>query len=203
MKLLIATHNPAKKRELGDGFSSLLHRVSLLSLDDLHIAADPEETGTTFEDNARLKAQYFANLTGIPTVADDGGIGIDMLDGKPGVHSKRWLGYDATDEEMIAYTLQQLSNIPPDRRGAQFTVCLHYHNPSTKYDEFVKQSLRGQIALRPSEHRTQGFPYRALFIVDAYGKYYDELTHDEHDAVNHRLQAIHKLAPLIEKDLLQ
>lgn len=205
-KLLIATHNPAKKQELGNGFSILTKsKISLLFLDDFHITNDPEETGSTFEENAKLKSEYFANLSGLPTVADDGGIEIDILNGEPGVHSKRWLGRDATDAEMIAFTLSKLKNVPFEKRTAQFTVCLYYFNPLTKFHTSVKESLKGHIALSPieAEFAHKGFPYRALFIVDDYNKYYDQLTHEEHDATNHRLNAIKKLIPLIKEDLLQ
>jgi XTP/dITP diphosphohydrolase len=204
MDLLIATHNPAKKRELGFGFSSLLsQKINLLSLDDVHITLDPEETGKTFLDNARLKAEYFAKLSHLPTVADDGGIEINILNGQPGVHSKRWLGRNASDEEMIAFTLAKLKDVPLKKRTAQFTVCLYYYNPVTKFAISVTESLEGHIALSPSGFSRKGFPYRALFIVDRYNKYYDELTEQEHRLVNHRLKAVEKLTPFIKKDLLQ
>ena len=203
-QLLIATHNPAKKQELREGFLTLLSNGNaweLLSLDDLHISADLEETGKTFFDNAQLKAKYFAQISGVPTVADDGGIEIDALLGEPGVHSKRWLGYDATDDEMIAYTLRKLEAIPQEKRKAHLTVCLYYINPLTGFETSVTESIEGEIALSPSSNAIHGFPYRALFIVSKYGKYYDELSRLEHDSINHRLRAVKKLCPIIEKDL--
>ncbi|PIV08667.1 non-canonical purine NTP pyrophosphatase [Candidatus Roizmanbacteria bacterium CG17_big_fil_post_rev_8_21_14_2_50_39_7] len=207
MNLLIATHNPAKKEELKEGFQSFFvqtgHAPSLQTLDDLHITADPEETGKTFYENARLKAHYFATESKLPTVADDGGIEIDILNGEPGVHSKRWLGRDASDTELIEFTLQQLKNIPIEKRSAQFTTCLYYHNPHTGFETSITESLRGHIALHPSNLATNGFPYRALFIVDEYSKYYDELTAQEHHDINHRVQAVQKLIPFIKEDLLQ
>ncbi len=204
MKLLIATHNPAKKRELGEGFVSLIPSgVKFLSLDDLRIKNDPKETGKTFLENARLKAHYFAKLSNLPTVADDGGIEIDALAGKPGVHSKRWLGRDATDKEMIDYTMQQLRDIPVQKRTAQFTVCLYYYNPLTGFETSVTEYIKGHISSVASDLARKGFPYRAVFIVDTYNKYYDELSGEEHAAVNHRLKAVKKLTPFIKEDLLQ
>jgi len=204
LKLLIATHNPAKKQELGNGFSFLLQKnVNLLFLDDLHIKNDPEETGKTFLENARLKAYYFAKLTSLPTVADDGGIEIDILNGQPGVHSKRWLGRNASDEEMISFTLEKLKKIPQGKRNAQLTVCLYYVNPLTGYEAAITESLKGYISNSPSGFARKGFPYRALFIVEKYNKYYDELTDKEHHVANHRLKAVQKLIPLIKEDLLQ
>ena len=207
MDLLIATHNPAKKEELRQGFSYLSvetgHDLSLQFLDHLHISADPKETGNTFLENARLKSHYFANLSHLPTVADDGGIEIDILNGEPGVHSKRWLGRDASDAELIQYTLVQLKDIPVEKRSAQFTTCLYYYNPRTGFETSITESLKGHIALHSSNLAINGFPYRALFIVDKYNKYYDELTEKEHHDINHRLRAIQKLIPFIKEDLLQ
>jgi len=196
-KLLLATHNPAKKQELKEGFSSLLDRAGralpLLFLDDLHITADPEETGKTFLENAKLKAEYFAKLSGLPTVADDGGIEIDALGGEPGIHSKRWLGRDATDQELIEHTLLRLKDIPLEKRTAHFRIVLYYLNPLTQQSFSTSASLDGRIALQVGPNAKKGFPYRSLFIVDAYKKYYDELTEQEHHTVNHRLQAVQKI----------
>lgn len=204
MDLLIATHNPAKKDELKYGFSSLTKSgINLVFLDDLHITTDPEETGETFLANAKLKAEYFANISHLPTIADDGGIEIDVLNGEPGVHSKRWLGRDAQDVELITYTLSQLQNIPMEKRTAHFKIVLYYHNPLTGKGSSSQAMLDGRIALKVGPDAKNGFPYRSLFIVDKYGKYYDELNEKEHTSVNHRLLAAQKLIPLVKKDLLQ
>lgn len=204
MDLLIATHNPAKKDELRHGFSSLVGSgINLVFLDDLHITADPEETGVTFLDNARLKAEYFAALSHLPTIADDGGIEIDVLGGEPGVHSKRWLGRDANDNELIKYTLSRLQNVPMEKRTAHFKITLYYHNPLSGTSDATTASLDGRIALAVGPDAKKGFPYRSLFIVDRFDKYYDELNEVEHRSVNHRLLAVQKLIPLVKKDLLQ
>ncbi|MCX6732257.1 MAG: non-canonical purine NTP pyrophosphatase [Candidatus Roizmanbacteria bacterium] len=205
MDLLIATHNPAKKQELRTGFASLISsKINLVSLNDLGITEDPEETGKTFLENAQLKAEYFAKLTNLPTVADDGGIEIDALNGEPGIHSKRWLGKTASDSELIQYTLSRLANTPPEKRTAHFRIVLYYVNPL--HDNFFSSStasLDGSIASHIGPRALRGFPYRALFIVDKYKKYYDELTEQEHRDANHRLKAVEKLIPFIKEDLLQ
>jgi len=197
-KLLIATHNPAKKQELKEGFSPLRNLgIDLLFLDDLHITADPEETGQTFLENAKLKAEYFAKLSGLPTVADDGGIEIDALGGEPGIHSKRWLGREVTDAELVEHTLIRLKDIPFKKRTAHFRIVLYYYNPLTKQSLSASASLDGKIALRVGPDAKRGFPYRSLFLVDAYNKFYDELTEAEHKAVNHRLLAVQKIIDLL------
>lgn len=204
MDLLIATHNPAKKDELRHGFSSLVESgINLVFLDDLHITADPEETGTTFLDNAKLKAEYFAAISHLPTIADDGGIEIDVLNGEPGVHSKRWLGRDADDNELITHTLARLRDVPMEKRTAHFRIVLYYHNPLTGKGASSPAALDGRIALAVGPDAKKGFPYRSLFVVDKYDKYYDELNEAEHTSVNHRLLAAQKLIPLVKKDLLQ
>jgi len=203
-QLLLATHNPAKKIELREGFSLLEKKgITLLFLDDLQITEDPEETGSTFEENAKLKSEYFAKLSGLPTVADDGGIMIDALSGEPGVHSKRWLGRTATDHELVAYTLKRLHTVPMQQRTARFHIALWYTNPTKHTHQLSTADLKGSIAMQVGPDAKQGFPYRSLFIVDQFKKYYDELTIAEHHTANHRLKAVQKLIPHIINDLIQ
>src|SRR4051812_15283266 len=123
-KLLIATHNPAKVAELSKGIKHYLNNVEIISLKELHISDEPEEIGKTFIENSRLKAEYYGNLAKLPAIADDGGLTIDALNGEPGIQSKRWLGRDATDQELIDYTLQKMKHIPSNKRTAQFKIAL-------------------------------------------------------------------------------
>lgn len=198
MKLLLATTNPGKLSELKQGFLALAEQGwELVDLSGFDNVGKPNETGKTFKENALLKAKYYAEKTGLPTVADDGGIEIDFLNGEPGVLSRRWPGHEATDEELIKYTLKKLDKVPAHKRGAQLSTCLCFLDPQTKKTEFVQESVRGVIDSKPSDERIEGFPYRALFVVDAYKKYYDELTPQEHDKINHRLKAVSKLSDVI------
>lgn len=197
MKILLGTHNPAKKKELAEALHSVLPSAHLLTLADLNISHDPEETGTTFEQNAKLKAEYYARSSKLPTIADDGGILIDALNGEPGVHSKRWLGYDAADEELIAHTLDRLKDVPMDKRTARFTVVLCYVNRATNNVFTISESIEGIIDTVPNKTWLRGFPYRALFRVLPFNKYYDDLTREEHTLINHRYKAMERLAQLI------
>ena len=192
--LLIATHNPAKFQELKLGLKTLTHQgIKILSLNDLKIKNCPKETGGTFEENAILKAKFYANLTHLPTIADDGGLIIPALNNEPGVISRRWLGYEAGDEELIEYTLKRLKNYLIERREAYLQVCLCFYNPETKTIFYEQNKIKGHIALHPSPKRIKGYPFRALFIVDKFNKYYDELTDEEHEEINHRLKTIRTL----------
>lgn len=206
MKLLIATTNPAKVAELKKYLFPLIDKgLEILSLENLsREIEEPEETGTTLEENAELKARYYAEQTGLPSLADDGGFEIDALNGEPGVKSNRWLGYKASDEELIAYTLKRLQGVPFKDRTTRGALVLCYYNPQTGTLYKVQESIEGYMAEETSGGVIPGFPYRALFKVKAFdNKYYDELTEEEHNAINHRKKAVEQILPLIEQDLVQ
>jgi len=203
-KLLVATTNQAKKLELLSGLSSLQKNGwEILTLKDLNITDDPEETGKTFEENALLKAMYYGEKTGLPTLADDGGLMIDALGGEPGVKSRRWKGYECTDQELIEYALEKLQGIPLENRTAKLQTCLCFYNPQTKFTASEEEPIEGYIAEKRLDRETNGYPYRVLFIVKKYHKFYDEMTPDEHDEENHRLKALRRLLVQIERNLLQ
>lgn len=192
--LLIATTNPGKLSEFRLGFSSLSSdKITLKSLENFENFGEVQETGDTFAANALLKAKFYAKATSLPTVVDDGGFVIPALNGEPGVKSHRWLGREANDDELIAYTLKRVADLPPAKRMASLELVLCFYDPLNKVLLFEKEKITGQIAFEPSHKRVVGFPYRALFKVNPYGKYYDELTIKEHRVVNHRLRAIDKL----------
>lgn len=196
--ILIATSNPGKLRELRTCCKSLEKRgYSVQSLEDVpHIPA-PEETGITFSENARLKARYYAEKTGCATIADDGGIMIAALDGAPGVRSRRWPGYEATDEELIAYTLEQMKHVPRGKRDATITTTICFYDPETETFLEKTAAIDGHLAREISPRAIPGYPYRSLFIVTRYNKYYDELSSEQHDAINHRMHACNRLVEKI------
>lgn len=196
--LLIATHNAAKLTELIDSAAGLKQRgYHIVSLNELHIDTEPDETGNTFRENALLKAKYYAQISQLPTIADDGGLMIDYLHGEPGVHSRRWPGYEASDEELIAMTLQKLDGIPDTQRTATLTTCLCYFDPNTQKTIWSQEKISGYIGQHPSKKYVHGYPYRSLFIVSDLHLYYDELTMQQHAAFNHRKIAMRKLIDLI------
>lgn len=204
MKLLLATTNPAKQAELSKYLAPLMEKgVEIISLAQLNPIDEPEETGTTLEENAILKAKYYADKTGLPALADDGGFMIDALNGEPGVKSNRWLGRKSTDQELIYYTLHRLNGVPFEKRSGKGALVLCYYNPESGTLKTVHHDIAGYIAEEPSGRIIPGFPYRALFKVAAFGnRYYDELSEAEHDQINHRKHACDEILPLIQADLV-
>ena len=190
----MATKNRAKLGELKSGVKDLISSgIKIVDLDDLKINKYPEENGKTFKENAKIKAGFYGNLTGLPTLADDGGLIIPYLNNEPGVRSRRWLGYEATDEELIDHTLKKLKDLPVKNRVCYLQTCVCFYHPLTKKFLCCEEKIKGHIAEKPSGRLTDGYPFRALFVVEKYNKYYDELTAKEHDEINHRLKALRKL----------
>ncbi len=193
-KILVATHNPAKLQELSEMIHQLLPTIEIISLSALGILTAPSEIGTTFLENAQLKAEYYAKLSDIPTLADDGGLSIDALSGEPGIRSNRWLGRPSSDEELIEYCLHRMKNVPTANRGAQFVSTLYFIDPQTDHRYHSTASVRGSISEAPVLERMNGYPYRSVFIVDQFKKNYLHLTPEEHQVINHRYQAVKQLS---------
>ncbi len=201
-KLLIATTNPAKFHELKTFLSDL--PLELVSLKQLSIQEPAPEIGTTFEENALMKARFYFRKSGLPTLADHGGFEIDALNGEPGVKSHRWLdpNREATDEEIIEYTVKRMENVPSEKRGAQLRLVLAL--VMGERQEFtVTEKVRGVVASQPKTGRTTGFPYRALLFLPELNKFYDEneLTSEESRKHNHRRRAAEKIKPILKKHL--
>lgn len=201
-KLLIATSNPGKLNEIKQFLADL--SLELVGLADIGVTQLPNETGSNFKANAILKARYYAQKSGLPTLADDGGLEIDALAGEPGVKSHRWIHQDrdAQDEELIAYTIKRMKGFPLAQRGAQLRAVLALVLSDQRVYT-AQAKIRGVIPLKPSATRTGGFPYRALLYLPNLGKFYnqDELTPQENERYNHRKRALEKLKPVMRKYL--
>ncbi len=200
-QLVIATSNPAKFQEISNGLKILKNKgVKIFSLKDLKIKEKPEETGKTFKENALIKAEFYGKLTKMPVIADDGGLIIPFLNNEPGVKSRRWLGYEADDEELINFTLKKLENTKPKDRRAYLKTCVVFYYPEKKLLFTQTEKISGWIAQKTSKKRIAGYPFRALFVVKKFNKYYDELTKKEHQEINHRLKALKKIVEKIIKN---
>lgn len=203
-KLLLATHNKAKIADNLLGLKPLVEKgVKVVTLTDLNITVEPEETGKTFKENALLKAKFYASIAKMPAIADDGGLTIDALGGEPGVESNRWLGKKATDEELIAYTQKRMKDVPNDKRTAYMNTTLCFYDPCRNISVIEYEKAKGHIANDINPDWRRGYPYRALFIIDRFNKYYDDLTLQEHHLINQRFIAMKRLISKIENYLLE
>lgn len=195
-KLLIATTNKGKIKELSQFLQDL--PVELVSLKDVGITTEVKETGTTYEENSLLKALTYAKLSGLPAIADDGGLEIDALGGEPGVQSRYWAGPEGKDEAIIAKMKQVTKELPEDNRNARFYTVVTLALPTGEVWS-IDGAVEGVIASEPLEKLLQGYPYRSFFYLPQIHKYYheSELTLEEQKIYNHRYKAIEKLKPII------
>lgn len=196
-RLVVATRSAHKLRELQE----LLHpRVaSLLSLDDVGVPDEVEETGTTFEANARLKARTYARLTGLPTLADDSGLEVEFLGGGPGVRTRRYAGEGATDESNNQKLLRALAGLSPDRRGARYVCVLALAVPGTSRVRLSRGTLRGRIAAAPKG--SNGFGYDPIFEPSGEppgGRTLGEWSAEAKHRVSHRGRAARRMAKVLE-----
>lgn len=191
--LLAATTNLAKLKEIQLVFANA--GIILLSLKDFPAVLPAEETGETFEENAILKAKYYFGKTGVSTLADDGGCMVDALDGLPGVHSHRWLGYAATDLELASEIVKRLAGVPRDQRTARIGGVIAFWDGTHLLTS--KNFTEGYITEEMPTEIEQGFPYRSVMIIEQFGKLYKDLTHEEHEEVNHRRRNLATLKPQI------
>jgi XTP/dITP diphosphohydrolase len=202
-RLLVATRSRHKLRELGE----LLHLpggVELLSPDDLGIDGEPDETGLTFETNARIKARYYAHRSGLPTLADDSGLEVDALSGGPGVFTRRYAGPDATDDDNNAKLLAELAGLPAPRRGARYVCVLAVALPGEAGPRgglriiTRRGTCRGRIAT--GLRGDGGFGYDPLFepqVEPPGGRTLGQWSPEEKNAISHRSRAAVRMAPVL------
>lgn len=190
MRLLLATHNPAKIRSYKGKLSDL--GIDIGTLDDLGIDDKFEENKSTFEENAKDKALFYYRLTKIPTVAEDSGFEIDYLNGEPGVKSRRWLGHEATDKEILEHIKKIIPTIPKDKRTARFVAvtCLI---KSADEIYIIRNTKEGFVTDDIRENFPEGFPYRSCFISGVFNKHVQDLTKEESLQISHRLKNLKEL----------
>ena len=186
MKLAIATNNAHKLSEiraiLGDSFDQLL------SLKDLGIDVDVEETGTTLEENALLKARTICKLCKLPTLADDTGLMVDALDGAPGVYSARYAGEAHNDANNRALLLKNLEGKTSRRAHFSTVIAICYPN-----GDFITANGRVEGSILHEERGSEGFGYDSLFYSDELGKTFAQATPEEKNSVSHRGRALHAM----------
>jgi XTP/dITP diphosphohydrolase len=199
-KLLVATTNPGKLKEISLFLSDLPFEI--VSLSDVGIKDFAQETGNNYQENSQLKALFYSEKAGLPTIADDAGIEIDALNGAPGLRSSRWLGNKSSEEDIAKYMLKFAKDLPDDKRRAIFKTVISFALPDGKVWSSTGK-VEGIIARKPYLKTLKGYPYRSFFYLPQINKYYheDQLTRSQQKAYNHRYKAIEKLIPVLKKEL--
>ncbi|MDJ0906636.1 MAG: XTP/dITP diphosphatase [Woeseiaceae bacterium] len=188
-RIVLASGNAGKLAEIARLLEDL--DIEVIPQSALGVT-DADETGTTFAENALIKAQHAAAATGLPAIADDSGICVDALDGRPGVYSARYAGPGATDDRNIDRLLTELEGVPDEQRGAAFHCVACFVAPDRDEPLIAEGEWRGTIL---HERRgAGGFGYDPLFFVPELGKSSAELSPQEKNARSHRGQAIAELS---------
>ncbi len=168
--------------------------LELVTLDQAGISQEAEENYTTFEENARSKAEFYAALSGLLTLADDSGLEVDALGGEPGVRSSRYAGDNASDAERVSFLLNKLRDIPQDMRQARFKCVIAIAQPG-KLTQTTEGTCEGCIALEPKGDN--GFGYDPIFFLPEYNKTIAELPPDVKNLISHRGRAAEKARRLL------
>lgn len=185
-KLLVATHNRGKVAEFADMLQDM--EIAWLSLDDVGITHDVPETGQTFGENARLKAQAYATMTGLLTLADDSGLEVDALGGAPGVYTARYGGAGLTHEQRYRLLLQNLAGIPWEERRARFRCAIALATPDGTLLAEANGVCEGYIAWEPAGNG--GFGYDPVFFLPDYGQTMAQVGSATKHQISHRGRAL-------------
>ena len=184
MKVILASKNPHKLTELSVILSQHGFKIALESEYGLDI--DVDETGTTFEENSLLKAEAVMKASGLPVLADDSGLMVDALDGAPGVYSARY-GHKSSDGERTAFLLENMKDVPDDKRTAKFVCVITCLWPDGR-----KIVARGECpgVITREVHGKNGFGYDPVFYLPELGMTYAELPSEQKNAISHRARAL-------------
>lgn len=194
-ELIIATKNKGKMKDFNGLFKPL--GINISSLLDLSKPIDDiEETGTTFEENAALKAETICATFHIPVIADDSGIEIDALDGAPGVYSARYAGEDKDDQANIEKVLEELKEVPKQKRTARFVCVLAIAQPDKK-TIFKRGECEGTIAFEPIGE--DGFGYDPIFYPLGISRTMAEMAPDEKNQISHRRKALDQIEKWVKQ----
>jgi XTP/dITP diphosphohydrolase len=201
MKIFLASANAKKIVEMQRILAEHVPDIEVLGIHDVDGYVEPVEDQPTFEGNALLKARAGVAATGMPSVADDSGLCVDALNGMPGVLSARWSGRDKSDARNNELLLDQLGDVPDERRGAHFTCAIAWVMPDGR-ERVVEGRMDGRI-IREARG-SGGFGYDVVFVADEHDT--EELTSAEldpaeKDRISHRGRALRELAPYVAADL--
>ncbi len=182
-KVVLASNNAGKLREFREILEGLFEIVSLR---ELGLEADPEETGGSFEENARIKAEYSCHLSGLPALADDSGLEVDALDGAPGIYSARYA--PGTDADRVVKLLQDMENV--EKRTARFVSVVALVYPDGR-QVTARGTCEGVITQQPQGEG--GFGYDPIFLPDGYDQTFGLLSAETKNSISHRGRAVRAL----------
>lgn len=193
MEIVVATKNKGKIKEIREVLKGI--DAEILSLDEIGLEIEIEEDGRTYSENAVKKAAEVAKRSGRISLADDSGLEIDALNGKPGINSSRFAGINADDRERNLKILEMMKDAPHGKRGARFRCVIAIAEPNGK-SYTCEGVCEGEIA--ESIRGDKGFGYDPIFIIPEYGKTFGELGPEVKDKISHRAKALEKAKELIK-----
>lgn len=197
MEILIATTNQGKLKEYQQMLADA--PVTLLNLNDVGLGElEVMEDGSTYQENAEIKAQTYAKASGYYALADDSGLSVDALDGAPGLYSARYAGPDAGDADRRRKLLDELSDVPAEKRTARFECVIALANPDTLDCTVTEGTVTGTIAEAEGAGET-GFGYDPIFIADGYSVTFAQIPQEEKNAISHRGRAAQALVPRLKE----
>lgn len=194
-EIVIATHNPDKKKEIMIALREL--GVNILSLDSFPEIGEIEETGSTLLENSLIKARTVSAVTGKPAIADDTGLEVDALNGAPGIYSARYAGINVSYEDNIRKLLSEMSSFDMDSRTARFRTVVSFH--SSNEELWTEGVIEGSITMNAIGKG--GFGYDPVFRVRKTGKTFAEMTRKEKNRISHRGVALDKMRQLLKENI--
>ncbi len=194
-KLLVASTNDGKIKEIREQLKSF--DFEIIALEKFPQLLDIKEDGKSFKENALKKAGVSAEETGFLTLADDSGLEVDALDGRPGIYSARFSGKNASDEENNEKLLEELEGVPKEKRSARFRCVMAIYDPENGYKSTVSGKCEGRILESPQGEN--GFGYDPLFFVNSEKKAMAELSSDKKNEISHRAVALNKMKKVIKE----
>lgn len=195
-KIIFATTNQNKMKEIREILSDF--PVEIVSMKEAGICADIEENGTTFEENAAIKAETIQKLTGAIVLADDSGLEIDYLNKEPGIYSARYMGEDTSYHIKNMNLVQRLEGVPDEQRTARFVCAVAAAFPDSE-TAIVRGTIEGRIGYE--EEGGNGFGYDPIFYVPEYGCTTAALSPEQKNAISHRGKALQMIKPVIGRYL--
>ena len=195
-KVIFATGNENKLKEIRMIMADM--DVEIVSMKEAGCFVDVDETGTTFEENAILKAKAIAQKSGELTLADDSGLEIDYLNKEPGIYSARYMGEDTSYDIKNAELLRRMEGVPDEKRSARFVCAVAMVRPDGSC-EVVRQTMEGRLAYKPAGDN--GFGYDPIFFLPEFGCTSAQLSPEDKNAISHRGKALRAIRNVLQREL--